>query len=157
MPETYNKTNLSSIGNSDKVNLERALKVNDRLGGHIVTGHIDGVGVLISRIPQKNAEILTIEAPHSIMKYIVTKGSIAVNGTSLTVMELYEKSFSVSLIPLTKEYTVLKIVNIGDKMNIECDILGKYVERLLMFNSSIDIKHNISENFLKEHGFIENM
>lgn len=131
MPETMRKTNLGSLRVGEKVNLERALRLGDRLGGHIVTGHIDGTGKVFDRLEEDNAIWLEITASSDILKYIVQKGSVALDGTSLTIADIGDKSFKVSLIPLTAEMTNLKNKKYGDVINIECDIMGKYVEKLL--------------------------
>jgi len=154
MPETMRMTGLQKLNISDKVNLERALSLSDRLSGHIVTGHIDGTGTVTSRVEEDNAIWLTVEAPEAIMKYIVFKGSVALDGTSLTVAHMDEKSFKVSLIPLTVGDTTLGYRRAGDQINIECDIIGKYVERLLNGNvQESKYKKDISIDFLRENGF----
>lgn len=157
MPETMRKTNLGKLRLSEKVNLERALKLSDRLGGHIVSGHIDGTGTIIGRRDEDNAVWITIEAPQAILKYIVQKGSVALDGTSLTVAYIDEKCFKVSLIPLTRGVTTLGMKNAGDIVNIECDVIGKYIERLIagQANESAEQKQKgVSMEFLKEHGFM---
>lgn len=153
MPETMRKTNLGKLKKGSPVNLEGALRAGDRLGGHIVSGHIDGTGRIIEYKDEDIATWLTVETKSEIMKYIIPKGSIAIDGTSLTVVDTAENSFRVSLIPVTKEETVLLKKKAGDEVNLECDIVGKYIERLLTFRedsreSSIDIK------FLAENGFL---
>lgn len=154
MPETLRMTGLQQLNIYDKVNLERALRLSDRLGGHIVSGHIDGTGVVNNRVEEDNAVWLTIEAQEAIMKYIVFKGSVALDGTSLTVAHVDEKCFKVSLIPLTAGITTLGQRRIGDQINIECDVISKYVERLL--NGSVEKskpRKDVSIDFLREHGF----
>ncbi|MHB8064965.1 MAG: riboflavin synthase [Ruminiclostridium sp.] len=154
MPETMRRTGLQKLDISDKVNLERALSLSDRLGGHIVSGHIDGTGIIKSRVEEYNAIWLTVEASEAIMKYIVLKGSIALDGASLTVAHVEEKSFRVSLIPLTAGETTLGSRRVGDQINIECDVIGKYVERLLNGNiHASKSKKDISIDFLKSNGF----
>jgi riboflavin synthase len=153
MPETMRKTGLNRLKLSDRVNLERALRITDRLGGHIVTGHIDGTGIVTGRTEEDNAVWLTLEASDTIMKYIVIKGSVALDGTSLTVANANEKSFRVSLIPLTAGVTTLGSRKTGDVINIECDILGKYVERLLNEKYEPGSGKDISLDFLRENGF----
>lgn len=154
MPETMRRTGLQKLNISDNVNLERALSLSDRLNGHIVSGHIDGTGIVKSRMEEDNAVWLTVEAQEDIMKYIVFKGSVALDGTSLTVAWVDEKSFKVSVIPFTAGDTTLGSRKIGDQINIECDVIGKYVERLLNENiQESKYKKGISVDFLRENGF----
>ncbi len=153
MPETMRRTGLNKLKLSDRVNLERALRITDRLGGHIVTGHIDGTGVVTGRTEEDNAIWLTLEAPDAIMKYIVIKGSVALDGTSLTVAHADEKSFRVSLIPLTAGATTLGSRKAGDLINVECDVVGKYVEKLLNKKYEPGPGRDISLDFLRENGF----
>ncbi len=154
MPETIRKTGLNKLNIWDKVNLERALRMSDRLGGHIVTGHIDGTGCVSAKVEEDNSIWLTVEAPNNILKYIVMKGSVALDGTSLTVAHVDEKCIRVSLIPITARHTILGSKSVGDVINIECDVMGKYVEKLLGINLS-DSKANkdISLKFLRDNGF----
>ncbi|MCX8131908.1 MAG: riboflavin synthase [Clostridia bacterium] len=155
MPETMSKTNLDKLQTKEKVNLERALRLSDRLGGHIVTGHIDGTGIIIEKADDDNAVWLTIEAPQPILRYMVPKGSVALDGTSLTIVHVDEKYFKVSLIPLTRGYTTLGTKKIKDMVNIECDVIGKYVEKLVYgHTATIPVHKGISPDFLKDHGFM---
>ena len=154
MAETMRKSNLNSLSPGNKVNLERALKLGDRLGGHIVSGHIDGTGTIEGFRQEDNAIWVSITAPPDILKYIINKGSIAVDGISLTVAYVDNKCFKVSIIPLTKDETTLIGKNIGDKVNLEVDMIGKYVERLLSFKKDNTHNSNIDINFLSEHGFL---
>jgi riboflavin synthase len=131
VPETLARTNLGALQAEDIVNLERPLAANARLGGHFVQGHIDGVGAVVAVTPDENAVIIEIEAPAALRRYIVEKGSIAVDGVSLTVAGTDGATFSLWLIPHTRAVTTLGRLMVGDKVNLECDILGKYVERLL--------------------------
>jgi riboflavin synthase len=131
MPETLRKTNLAELKAGEKVNLERALPVGGRLGGHFVSGHIDGIGTITEEKKEGNALIKRIEAGSWITRYLVEKGSVAVDGVSLTVVDVGENSFSVSLIPHTAKHTTLGYKKNGDKVNLEADILGKYVEKIL--------------------------
>ncbi len=149
MPETLRKTNLIKLKIGDKVNLERALAANGRLGGHIVTGHIDGVGKILKRYPEGNAFIFKISAPMEVMKYVVEKGSVTVDGISLTVAFLDRDSFSVSLIPHTAAETTLGYKNVGEQVNLEGDIVGKYIEKILGNRSS----KGITVDKLRENGF----
>ncbi len=157
MPETMRMTSLYRLNLYDKVNLERALKLSDRLGGHIVSGHIDGTGTIKSIVKEDNAIWITVEAEESVMKYIIYKGSVALDGTSLTVAYVDESSFKVSLIPHTAGNTILGILKAGDKINVECDVIGKYVERLLKGNikdSGLQKSNeDISIDFLRSNGF----
>lgn len=155
MPETMRKSNLKNLKIGSKVNLERALKVGDRLGGHIVSGHIDGIGTIKSFQKEDNATWVSIEVPKEILRYIVYKGSICVDGTSLTVAYVDNKVFKISIIPLTKEETTLLSKKVGEEVNIECDVVGKYIEKFLSFkNDVVQQKSNIDMNFLKENGFL---
>lgn len=129
--ETMRKTNLGELGVGDNVNLERALAVGGRLGGHIVQGHVDGFGRIASIRPVGNSYWIYIDAAPDLMRYVVTKGSIAIDGISLTVAEAADRTFAVSIIPHTWENTTLRDRHAGDSVNLETDILGKYVERLL--------------------------
>lgn len=131
MAETLRKTNLEQLVPGTRVNLERALRLSDRLGGHIVSGHIDGVGRLLREERQDIATVLEIGAPAAVLKYILEKGSVAIDGISLTVVEVKEESFTISLIPHTRGLTTLGFKKVGDTVNLEADIIGKYVERLL--------------------------
>ena len=156
MPETLNRTALANIKSGDFVNLERALSLNTRLGGHIVSGHVDGMGEIISMNKDDNAIIIKIKVNESIAKYVIEKGSVTIDGISLTVVECSNTWFSVSIIPHTASATTLAIKKPGDFVNIENDIIGKYVERLLFFqteNSLQNKKNNLSIEFLKENGF----
>lgn len=129
--ETMRKTTLGTLQIGDGVNLERSLPVNGRLGGHIVQGHVDGSARIASLRPVGNSWFVYIDAAPELMRYIVTKGSICVDGISLTVAEAADRTFSVSIIPHTWDHTTLHEKRAGDPVNIECDILGKYVEKML--------------------------
>lgn len=147
MNETYNRTNLRSIKYGSKVNLERAMSAMGRFGGHIVSGHIDGTGILSDITNDGIAKWLTITADSSILKYIVLKGSVALDGVSLTIAYVDNKSFKVSVIPHTQEETTLLLKSVGSEINIETDIIGKYIEKFTQPESKITL------NFLKENGF----
>ena len=151
MAETIRRTNLETLKSGDKVNLERSLRPSDRLGGHIVAGHVDEVGRIISFVPEGIATLMTISVSSDLMRYLAVKGSVCVDGVSLTVTEVTDTSFQVSLIPFTKEITTLGLKQIGDMVNIEADMLARYVERLMMFQ---DGKKGIDEEFLKTYGFL---
>ncbi|WP_273889132.1 riboflavin synthase [Rubrobacter naiadicus] len=131
MPETLRRTALGDLSEGRAVNLERALEAGGRLGGHIVQGHVDGVGEVVSIRPEGEAEIWEFSAPGSVLRYVVEKGSICVDGISLTVVSVGGESFSVSILPQTKAATDLSEIGVGTKVNLEADVMGKYVERLL--------------------------
>jgi riboflavin synthase len=131
MKETLDKTSLSSIKVGDPVNLERAMTAETRFGGHVVQGHVDGVGEIISRQPSENWEWLRISIPRELMKYVVYKGSITLDGVSLTVNELGDDYVGLSLIPETLAVTTLGSKAVGDKVNVEADVMAKHIERLL--------------------------
>ncbi|RKD29550.1 riboflavin synthase [Thermohalobacter berrensis] len=154
MPETMRKSNLKHLRIGSRVNLERALKVEDRLGGHIVTGHIDGVGIIKDFEREDNAVWISIKPPRELLRYIVNKGSIAIDGISLTVAYVDDEIFKVSLIPLTRDETTLINKRVGDEVNLECDIVGKYIERLMSFDKKEENKKDIDINFLRENGFM---
>jgi len=129
--ETMRKTSLGSLQIGDGVNLERSLPANGRLGGHIVQGHVDGAGRIASIRPVGNSWFVYIDAAPELMRYIVTKGSVAIDGISLTVADSADRTFSLSIIPHTWDNTTLRDKRAGDPINIECDIIGKYVEKML--------------------------
>jgi riboflavin synthase len=152
-PETLQKTVLGGLKEGDKVNLERALRLTDRLGGHIVTGHIDGIGIIVEKRKEMDFLNFKIRIPKSISKYVVQKGSIAIDGISLTVNESQGEDIQLSLIPYTLEKTTLMDKKVGDQVNVESDVLGKYVEKLL--DREDRKSKDVTFSFLKEHGFIE--
>jgi len=129
--ETLAKTTLGALRVGSRVNLERALTLEKRLGGHLVSGHVDGVGALASRAPMGNAERLVFRAPHALMRFVAPKGSIAVDGTSLTVNEIDGDTFSVAIIPRTRQETRIDDLAPGDAVNLEIDLVARYVLRLL--------------------------
>ena len=131
MNETLSRTSLGDLAPGTEVNLELPLRAGDRLGGHVVQGHVDGVGVIGDVADDGFARRVRIEAPPEVMRYVIEKGSIAVDGVSLTVASLDERSFTVSLIPDTVERTNLGRAAVGDRVNLEVDVLAKYVERLM--------------------------
>lgn len=147
MAETMRRTGFSAFTNGTKVNLERAMQLNGRFGGHIVSGHIDGTGTVLKMLREDNAVWVTVGAEEKLLRYIVQKGSVTLDGISLTVAEVTRQSFSVSIIPHTAAQTTLLDKKCGDRINIECDIIGKYVEK---FTSG---KSGITEEFLREYGF----
>lgn len=154
MEETLKRTNFSEMTIGSEVNLERALTLSTRLGGHIVSGHIDGVGKLMAKTKVENATVLQIETSKDILKYIIEKGSIAIDGISLTVVEATHQYFSVSIIPQTKDETTLLGKKIGSTVNLEADMIGKYVERLLFMKEEQEQPSKINEEFLKMNGFM---
>lgn len=154
MAETMRKSNLNSLSPGSKVNLERALKLGDRLGGHMVSGHIDGRGTIEDFQQEDNAIWVSIASSPNILKYIINKGSIAIDGISLTVAHVDNRCFKVSIIPLTRDETTLLGKNIGDEVNLEVDMIGKYVERLLSFKEGNPPKSNVNIEFLSKHGFL---
>jgi len=153
MAETLNRSSLGALKPGSRVNLERAMAADGRFGGHIVAGHIDGTGTVQSISKDETAVWYTIEADSSILRYIVEKGSITIDGISLTVAKATDKDFSVSIIPHTQANTVLSDRRIGDIVNLETDIIGKYVEKLLQPKEPEAKKSKITMEFLAEHGF----
>jgi len=145
MPETLRRTSLTEL-----VNLERAMKVGDRFGGHIVTGHIDGTGKILNLRQEGNAIFINISADKKILRQIAEKGSVALDGVSLTVVDSDEESFSVSMIPHTREITNFSAKRVGSKVNIETDVLAKYIDRLINFKDA----PTLTKNFLLENGFV---
>ncbi len=152
MAETLRRSSLGALHTGAPVNLERAMAANGRFGGHIVSGHIDGTGTLTRTQREDNAVWLTIETPPALLRYIVEKGSIAIDGVSLTVAQVDTHSFTVSIIPHTGAKTVLLTRRAGDTVNLECDIIGKYVEKLLSAAQHAP-KQGLTRAFLSEHGF----
>ena len=139
MRETLDKTSLGALSPGDRVNLERAVTPQTRLGGHIVQGHVDGTGTLVGRTPSEHWEVVEISLPVDLARYLVPKGSITVDGISLTVVEVKSESFTVSLIPETLARTTLGFKQPGDPVNLEVDVIAKYVERLLGSTGSKDV------------------
>lgn len=156
MAETLRKSNIGKLSIGSKVNLERALKLEGRFGGHIVSGHIDGVGEIISLIKEDNATWVTVKTSKDILKYIVMKGSIAIDGISLTVAYIDNEVFKVSIIPHTGGETTLLHKKNGETVNLECDVIGKYIEKFMRLKEeSVQIKKQLlDETFLRENGFI---
>lgn len=150
MPETMRRTNLGKLIPGSKVDLERAMPANGRFGGHIVSGHIDGTGTVKALRQEDNAVWVTVTAAPEVLRYIVEKGSVALDGISLTVAAVTEQAFSVSIIPHTAAETILLSRRPGDTVNIECDILAKYVEKLLAPQQG----GKLTPHFLAEHGFL---
>lgn len=131
MRETLDRTGLGALEPGSRVNLERPVRLQDRLGGHLVQGHVDGVGVIVERVPSEKWEIVRVSLPEALSRYVVEKGSITVDGVSLTVVEAATDSFTVSLIPTTLELTTLGRKGPGDPVNLEVDVVAKYVERMI--------------------------
>lgn len=154
MAETMRRSNLGLLQPGSKVNLERAMAADGRFGGHIVSGHIDGTGVVASMTREENAIWVKISAKPEILRYIVEKGSICIDGISLTVAKITNTDFSVSVIPHTGKETNLLEKNAGELVNLENDVVSKYVEKLLGFsNEKAEEDSNLSMEFLKEYGF----
>lgn len=156
--ETISCTTVSSFKTGTKVHLERAMQLSGRLGGHLVLGHVDGMGELVKKYTEGNAVVYHFRAPDSLMKYLLDKGSIGINGVSLTVNSTEEDGFSVAIIPHTQDMTNFPSYQVGDSVNLEADILGKYVYRFLMngkdetragLTSGIDLETLLSAGFSK--------
>jgi riboflavin synthase len=150
-PETLSGTTIARLRNGSSVNLERALRLGDRMGGHIVTGHIDCIGQLARMSETSGNRVLEFTLPAEKARYLITKGSVAINGISLTVNWVTENSFSVNIIPLTQVATTLSGLKIADEVNIETDIIGKYVERLIQPSHTAG---GLSIKTLAENGFL---
>ena len=167
MPETVRRTTLRQLQPGDRVNLEKALRPADGLDGHIVQGHVEGVGTIREIAPEGNALAYRIETPKELLRYIVEKGSVAIDGISLTVTETDDTGFSVSLIPHTAKMTTLGYKSVGDSVNLETDILARYVEKMLGLQKTADglpdsrrteiagenSEDGLTEAFLRQHGF----
>ena len=153
MNETLSRTSLGSLKSGSPVDLERAMAAGGRFGGHIVSGHIDGTGTITDIKKDGIAHWYTISAPQGILRYIVEKGSIAIDGISLTVAKVTDTDFSVSIIPHTAEKTVLSDKKAGDIVNLENDIIGKYVEKLMKPADDTPKQSNITMDFLMKNGF----
>lgn len=148
MPETLRQTNLGRLHYGDQVNLERALASGERLGGHLVLGHIDDTGELMAVIPEEAAYIIRISTPSWLMRYIALKGSITVDGVSLTIANLDDSSFTISLVAYTIKHTTLGNSRPGDRVNLETDIIAKYIERLREQSSQ-----GLTVESLEKYGF----
>ncbi len=155
--ETLERTTLRERKQGELVNLERALQLSDRLGGHLVTGHIDGTAIIKSITKKQNSIIIKITTPPEIIRYLVVKGSVGLDGISLTVNEIQGNDFIVNIIPHTAQVTTIGKKRVGDKVNIETDLIGKYVEKFLLEAELIPKKReeskSISLDFLSKHGF----
>ncbi|MFR7985588.1 MAG: riboflavin synthase [Clostridia bacterium] len=153
MAETLRRSSLGTLKKGSRVNLERAMAADGRFGGHIVSGHIDGTGIVESMRREGNAIWVTISCGAALLRYIAEKGSIAIDGISLTVAEVTENGFRVSIIPHTGEETTLLARRTGDIVNLETDIIAKYVERLMLPQEPEEKKSGIDLEFLRENGF----
>lgn len=154
-PETLSVTTLGHLTAGAPVNLERAMKLNERIGGHLVAGHVDGVGTVRSRHQEGNAIFFTIEAPPEVLRYCVVKGSITVDGISLTINDVTAHGFSVAIIPHTAKVTTLGLKQVNDVVNLESDLIGKYVERLLQERSQLPkTTPIIDKDYLQKRGLI---
>lgn len=152
-PETRSRTNLADLREGDTINLERSLLPTSRLGGHFVQGHVDGTGVLSVFRTEQNSLWVTVRTPEELMRYIVPKGYIALDGASLTVVDLAENTFSVSLVAYTQQHITLPLKKVGYKINIEVDILGKYIEKMLAARNVSSLTKGISLEYLAEYGY----
>lgn len=154
-PETLSVTTLGHLAVGAPVNLERAMRLNERLGGHLVAGHVDGVGTIRSRHQEGNAIFFTIEAPPEVLRYCVVKGSITVDGISLTINDVSDHGFTVAIIPHTATVTTLGLKQVNDSVNLESDLIGKYVERLLQERSQLPKPSIvIDKDYLQKRGLI---
>ena len=155
-PETLSVTTAGTLAAGAPVNLERAMKLSERIGGHLVSGHVDGIGMIRGRRQDGNAIVLECEASKDILRYCVPKGSITVDGISLTVNQVTERSFLVSIIPHTAKITTLGLKQVGDRVNLESDLIGKYVERLLQERGSLPDKPEpvIDREYLQKRGLL---
>jgi riboflavin synthase len=155
MPETVKSTSLQQLHKGSSVNLERAMSAGGRFGGHFISGHVDGLGTIKRKERVENAVYYDISLPEELAHYIVYKGSVAVDGTSLTIFGVDQNSFTISLIPHTLTETILGEKGPGDTVNVECDMLAKYIERIMQghLQNNTNKKSTITENFLHENGF----
>ncbi|HJV47344.1 MAG TPA: riboflavin synthase [Bacillota bacterium] len=151
MPETFEKTNLAGLLTGSKVNLERAMMAGGRFGGHMVSGHVDGQGMILSKTKMGNAVVFKVQAEAVLLYYMIPKGSITIDGISLTLLDVEADSFSISIIPHTIEMTTLHEKDRGDRVNLECDMIGKYIAKYL---TDRKLSTGITQSFLSEHGFI---
>jgi riboflavin synthase len=153
-PETLERTNLGELVPGAAVNLERALRLSDRLGGHLVSGHVDAVATITERLRDRNAIRFTFRQPATVNRHVVEKGSVAIDGISLTVNKVTEETFAVAVIPHTLAMTTLKEKGVGSRVNIETDMIGKYVERLLKGGETAPERKPLDLDFLAKHGFL---
>lgn len=157
-PESLSRTILGSVSIGASVNMERALKLSDRLGGHIVSGHVDCVAIVRERLSKGDFTLFSFRFPAAFGRYVIEKGSVSINGVSLTVNSCSSETFEVSIIPHTLQVTTLGLLSRGSEVNIEVDIIGKYVEKMLVPKDVRDVespdKHGINPAFLAENGFV---
>jgi riboflavin synthase len=155
-PETLSVTTAGALAAGSPVNLERAMKLSERIGGHLVSGHVDGIGMIRSRHQDGNAIVLECEASKDVLRYCIPKGSITVDGISLTINKVTDRSFFVSIIPHTAKITTLGLKQVGDRVNLEADLIGKYVERLLQERGSLPEKPDpvIDREYLQKRGLL---
>lgn len=153
MHETLNRSTLGSLSVGERVNLERAMAAGSRFGGHMVSGHIDATGSITAKRRDDNAVWYTVSAPPSLLRYVVEKGSVTIDGVSLTVAAVSERDFSVSLIPHTAAVTILGGKGPGDRVNLEADLIGKYVEKLLQPQAPAPQGAGLTLEFLTQNGF----
>ncbi|WP_332697394.1 riboflavin synthase [Halalkalibacter lacteus] len=155
MPETVRATSLRGLGRGSSVNLERAMSAKGRFGGHFVSGHVDGTGTILAKTPDQNAVYYRIGVNPELRHLMIEKGSVAVDGTSLTIFAVDEESFTISIIPHTIEETIIGTKGVGDIVNIECDMVGKYIEQFISrrFESTKKPTSSLTESFLSEHGY----
>ncbi|GAA0320504.1 riboflavin synthase subunit alpha [Bacillus carboniphilus] len=154
MPETFHHTGLARLKVGSPVNIERAMAANGRFGGHFVSGHVDGVGTIVGRGEKSNAIYVRIQVPEDIELYLVQRGSITIDGTSLTIFSIEGNIVTVSLIPHTAHETILGSKKVGDHVNVEADMLAKYMASLLKNEREAQKKQGLSLSFLEQHGFL---
>lgn len=154
MPETIKSTSLRDLNSGSSVNLERAMAANGRFGGHFVSGHVDGTGEITRKQRKENAIYYDIRVPEELEKFLMLKGSITVDGTSLTIFNVNKNIITISLIPLTVQETVIGEKKQGDIVNIECDMLAKYVHQLFNQQDKLSQKSGISTDLLRQNGFM---
>lgn len=153
-PETLTCTTLGELRSGMTVNLERALRLGDRLGGHLVSGHVDGVATIAARRRDHNAIRFSFELSHDVLRYLATKGSVAIDGISLTVNALFPSKFEVAIIPHTLDRTTLAERHVGDRVNIEIDLIARYIERLCHPTAPEPETSPLDRDFLAKHGFL---
>ncbi|KIL45506.1 riboflavin synthase [Jeotgalibacillus soli] len=154
MPETVKSTSLNLLKTGSRVNLERAMSANGRFGGHFVSGHIDGTGTIRSKERRENALYIYIDMDPSLMPYFIHKGSVALDGTSLTIFDVQDSSIMISLIPQTTEESIIGSKNVGDIINVECDMIAKYIQRFVQPSAPVKKQRGLDEAFLEKYGFM---